>query len=101
MVFTADQAYRIRNNRSHLTRPITTLAEAPSVSSEAAGESLEVYCECSADTCTATLVVRRSDYEPLRPELRQLLVAVDHELDSPVHVRRRTNAYEIVEARRL
>ena len=101
MIFTVDQAYRITNNRSLLTQPPTTLADAPSITIEDGGESLEIYCECSADTCTATLVVRRSDYEWLRPELRQLLVAAGHELDSPVHVRRRTEAYEIVEAWRL
>jgi hypothetical protein len=97
VVFTVDQAYRITNNRLRLTRPIATLADAPSVSREDSGESLEIYCECSADHCTATLVVRRSDYERLRPEHRQLLVAAGHEMDTPVCVTRRTETYELVE----
>jgi hypothetical protein len=97
VVFTVDQAYRITNNRSRLTQPTTTLAHAPSITIEDGDESLEVYCECSADTCTATLVVRRSDYERLRPELRQLLVAAGHEMDAPVYVTLRTETYELVE----
>jgi hypothetical protein len=97
VVFTVDQAYRITNNRSLLVQPITALVDALSVSSNDGGETLEIYCECSADHCTATLVVRRSDYERLRPERRQLLVAVDHEMDAPVYVRLRTETYELVE----
>jgi hypothetical protein len=96
VVFTVDQAYRITNNRS-LLQPITALADARSGSRNASGETLEIYCECSADTCTATLVVRRSDYERLRPERRQLLVALGHETDAPVYVRLRTETYELVE----
>ena len=97
VVFTVDQAYRITNNRSLLMQPITAVANAPSITIEDGGETLEIYCECSADTCTATLVVRRSDYERLRPERRQLLVAVGHETDAPVYVRLRTETYELVE----
>ncbi len=88
MVFTVDQAYRIKTNRALLTRP-------------AADEWLEMSCECSAQHCSATLVVLRSDYERLRPEHRQLLVAVGHELDSPLRVTLRTETYEAVEPRRL
>ncbi len=97
VVFTVDQAYRITNNRSLLTQPATTPADAPSLPIENGSESLEIYCECSADTCTATLVVRRSDYKRLRPERRQLLVAIGHEMDAPVYVRLRTETYELVE----
>lgn len=96
MVFTVNQACRITNNRSLLMQPIAALADAGSVSSNDS-ETLEIYCECSADHCTATLVVRRSDYERLRPERRQLLVAVGHETDAPVYVRLRTETYELVE----
>ena len=42
-------------------------------------------------------MVPRGEYEQLMPEQRQLLVAIGHELDAPVHVTRRTEAYEIVE----
>ena len=97
MIFSVDQAYRITNNRSRLTQPVTALADAPSITIEDGGEPLEIYCECSADHCTAILVVRRSDYERLRPEHRQLLVAVGHEMDTPVCVTRRTETYELVE----
>lgn len=96
-VFTVDQAYRIKSNRSLLSQPVTAPADAAPVSSEDGVESLEIHCECSAQHCTATLVVLRSDYEPLRPEHRQLLVAVGHELDSPVHISLRTETYELVE----
>jgi hypothetical protein len=97
VVFTVDQAYRITSNRLLLTQPIAAVADAPSVSREDRSNSLEIYCECSADHCTATVVVRRGDYERLRPEHRQLLVAVGHEVDTPVNVIRRTETYELVE----
>lgn len=97
MFFTVDQAYRIKSNRLLLRQPVAALADAAAVSSEDGGKSLEVSCECSADHCTARLVVPRSAYERLRPERRQLLVAVDHEMDSPVHVTLRTGTYELVE----
>ena len=83
MVFAVDQAYRIKSNRALLTQPVA--------------EWLEMDCECSAEHCGATLVVLRGDYERLRPERRELLVAVDHELESPVHVILRTDAYEVEE----
>jgi len=86
-VFTVDQAYRIKSNRSLLTETVPAPAG-----------SLEVHCECSAQHCTATVVVLRSDYERLRPEHRQLLVALGHETDSPVNVIRRAETYELVEA---
>jgi hypothetical protein len=97
VVFTVDQAYRIKSNRALLTRPVAAIVGATSVSSDGGGEWLEVDCECSAQHCGATLVVLRGDYERLRPERRELLVAVDHELDSPVRVILRTDAYELVE----
>ena len=88
MVFTVDQAYRITSNRLSLRTPSTTsVASAP----------IEVYCECSADHCTAVIVVPRGDYERLRPDRRQLLVAVGHEIDSPVQVTLRAKTYELVE----
>lgn len=92
-VFTIDQAYRIKSNRSLLRQPVAALAN----SSEDGVESLEVCCECSAQHCNATLLVLRSDYERLVPEHRQVLVALGHEMDSPVHVILRAEAYEIVE----
>ncbi len=101
MVFTVDQAYRIKTNRALLTRPAAVGAGHDSVSSNAGDDWLEMNCECSAQHCSATLVVLRSDYERLRPEHRQLLVAVGHELDSPLRVTLRTETYEAVEPRRL
>ena len=98
-MFSVGQAYRIKRNRLLLRRPVTAVA-APAWGKESV-EWLDVHCECSADHCDAKLVVPRDDYEQLIPEQRQLLVAAGHELDSPVDVRRRTEAYEIVEARLL
>ena len=95
VVFTVDQAYRIKSNRALLRRPVAAVIGVTSVSSD--GEWLEMGCECSAQHCGATLVVPRGDYEQLRPERRELLVAVDHELDTPVRVILRTDAYELVE----
>ena len=96
-VFTVDQAYRIKSNRLLLSRSVAAPAHAAPVSREDGAESLEIHCECSAEHCSATLVVLRSDYERLRPERRQLLVALGHELDSPIHVSLRTETYELVE----
>ena len=96
-MFTVDQAYRINKNRALLVRPIAALAGGAPVSSEDGVEVLQISCECSADHCTGTLVVRRDDYEWLKPERRQLLVAAGHETDTPVQVMLRTETYEIVE----
>jgi hypothetical protein len=96
-VFTVDQAYRINRNRQLLRQPVAAVAGGAVAPSEDGIEALEIYCECSAEHCVATLLVLRRDYERLRPEQRQLLVAVDHELDSPVHVTLRTATYEILD----
>ena len=96
-VLTVDQAYRIKSNRALLTQPVAALAGAP-VASEEDAQQLEVNCECAAQHCNVTLVVPRSDYERLRPERRQFVVAVDHELDfAPVRIFQRTEKYEFVE----
>lgn len=100
LVFTVDQAYRINRNRQLLRQPVTAVVGGAPASSGDEVEALEVYCECSAEHCAATLLVLRRDYEHLKPEHRQLLVAVDHELDSPVHVMLRTDTYEILSPRR-
>jgi hypothetical protein len=97
-VFTVDQAYRIKSNRSLLTQPALTLAGSAAVPSDTEAERIEVLCECSAPHCNATLAVLRSDYARLRPERRQLAVAVGHELESwPVRVTLNTETYELVE----
>src|SRR4051812_24681181 len=96
-VFTVDQAYRIKRNRLLLARSVAAPVHASPVADANGAESLEIHCECSAAHCTATLVVLRSDYERLRPERRQLLVALGHELDSPIQVNLRTETYELVE----
>jgi hypothetical protein len=92
VVFTVDQAYRIKSNRSLLTERVHARPR------DDGSGLLEIHCECSAQHCTATLVVLRSDYERLRPEHRQLLVALGHEMDSPVNVIGRAETYELVEA---
>ena len=96
-VLTVDQAYRIKSNRALLAEPVAALAGAP-VTSEGDGQQLELNCECSAQHCSVTLSVPRGDYERLRPERRQFVVAVDHELDfAPVRIILRTETYEFVE----
>ena len=97
-VFSVDQAYRIKGNRSHLTQPVVALAGSSPLSGNDDAESIELLCECSAPHCTATVVVLRSDYERLGPERRQLVVSVGHELDfAPVRVTQHTETYELVE----
>ena len=96
-MFTVDQAYRINSNRRLLRQPVAALAGGAPASREERVDSLEIHCECSAEHCAATLLVPRRDYEQLRPEHRQLLVAVGHEMDSPVYVTMRTDTYEILE----
>jgi hypothetical protein len=96
-MFTVDQAYRINRNRSLSLQPLAEPTGAARLRDEYDGELLEMHCECSAEHCTATVVVPRGDYERLQPKQRQLLVAAGHELDSPVQVTLRTETYEIVE----
>lgn len=96
-VFSGGQAYRIKRNRLLLRQPVSAIAVAGPGWGEDGVELLDVNCECSADDCDAKLMVPRSDFEQLMPEQRQLLIAIGHELDSPVHVSRRTEVYEIVE----
>ena len=96
-MFTVDQAYRINRNRMLLLRSTLATGDASAAHGIEGIDVLEINCECSAEHCTATLMVRRGEYEPLRPGRRQLLVAAGHEIDSPVQVTRRTETYEIVE----
>lgn len=99
-VFTADQAYRIKRNRSLLTQPAAAFAGSALVPSHTGAGRIEVLCECSAPHCSETFAVLRSDYARLKPERRQLAVAVGHELESwPVRVTLNTNTYELVEPR--
>ena len=69
VVFTVDPPYRITNNRSLFAQPITALPDARSGSSNDGRETLEIFCECSADHCTATeLHPAVADLDPrLRP----------------------------------
>jgi hypothetical protein len=97
-VFTVDQAYRIKSNRSLLNQPGPALAGSANIPSDTGAERLEVLCECSAPHCNATLAVLRSDYARLRPERRQLAVAVGHELEFwPIRVTLKSETYELVE----
>ena len=97
-VVTVDQKYRIKGNRSLLTEPIPALAGSAPVSSNTGTELIEILCECSDPHCNAILRIPRSDYARLRPERRQLAVAVGHEVEfSPVRVTRNTEKYELVE----
>ncbi|MGZ4395112.1 MAG: hypothetical protein ACXVZ2_07105 [Gaiellaceae bacterium] len=96
-VFTVDQAYRIKSNRALLVQSIAAVAASASVSSDGNDVWLEMHCECSAEHCNGTVLILRDDYEKLSPKLHQRLVAIDHELDSPVRVILRSDAYEVVE----
>jgi len=93
--FTVDQAYRINANRRRLRPPADGPADATPSASEDRATLIEIHCECPAQHCIAELVVLRRDYERLRPEHRQLLVPVGHELDTPLHVCLRTETYEL------
>jgi hypothetical protein len=91
-----DQKYRIKGNRSLLTQPVPDLTGSTSASNGSA--RIEILCECSDPLCNTTLVVLRHEYAQLRPEQRQHVVAVGHEVEfAPVRVTRRTDLYEFVE----
>ena len=96
-MFSGGQAYRIKRNRSLLRHPVAAVTVAGPAWREESVALLDVHCECSADDCDAMIMVPRGEYEQLMPEQRQLLVAIDHEVDTPVRVSRRTESYEIVE----
>ena len=96
-VFTVDQAYRINRNRLLLRQPVAAVAGSTPVPDEVGLETLEILCECSAQHCNESLVIERGAYKRLNPERMQLVVAIGHEMDSPVHVTSRTTTYEVLE----
>ncbi len=87
------------SNRALLAQSTAAVAASASVSGDGRNDVwLEMHCECSAEHCNGTLLVLRDDYEKLSPNLHPRLVALDHELDSPVRVILRSDAYEVVES---
>ncbi len=99
-VFSVDQAYRLKANHALVAKaraPMLALGPGPVNGTLDARSTLDIACECSAQDCSARVRIRLSDYEAERRGLRRLVIAPGHELDSPVHLVARTDAYEIVE----
>lgn len=56
----------------------------------------EFLCECSNIDCTLLLPMTVSEYEQIRADPRQFVVAPGHELPEIETVVRRTSAYQVV-----
>jgi len=67
---------------------------------EAAARSVmptfEFFCECSNVDCTLLLTMTVSEYEQVRADPKQFVVAPGHELPEIESVVARTNAYQVV-----
>lgn len=76
-------------NASHGTRHAAT-------SHGIDGHIFEFFCECSNVDCTLLLPMTVSDYEQVRADPKQFVVAPGHELPEIEAVIARRNAYQVV-----
>jgi hypothetical protein len=58
--------------------------------------SFDCFCECSNVDCTLLLTMTVSEYEQVRADPRQFVVAPGHELPEIESVVVRTSAYQVV-----
>jgi hypothetical protein len=61
-----------------LFRELNERLERQAVEKQAAGDSFEIVCECSLETCTQRLSVTFADYELVREDGTRFIVATGH-----------------------
>lgn len=86
---------RLAKNES-LFRSVNERIEEAAASSGIDDHLFEFFCECSNTDCNLLLPMTLSEYEQVRADSTQFVVAPGHELPEIETVVRRTGAYQVV-----
>ena len=86
---------RLARNET-LFRSVNENIEGAAQSSQLDDHVFEFFCECSNLDCTLLLPLTLSEYERVRADPRQFLVAPGHELPDIEIVVDRSSAYQVV-----
>jgi hypothetical protein len=86
---------RLARNET-LFRSVNENIEEAATSGQTDEHVFEFFCECSNIDCTLLLPMTVSDYERVRADSRQFVVAPGHELPEIEIVVDRTSAYQVV-----
>ena len=86
---------RLARNET-LFRSVNENIEDAAASSQFDGHVFEFFCECSNIDCTLLLPLTLSEYERVRADPKQFIVAPGHELPEIENVVARGGGYQIV-----
>lgn len=86
---------RLARNET-LFRSVNENIEEAAASSQLDEHVFEFFCECSNIDCTLLLPLRLTEYEQVRADPKQFVIAPGHELPEIEHVVARNNGYQIV-----
>jgi hypothetical protein len=86
---------RLARNET-LFRSVNENIEDAAASSQIDEHVFEFFCECSNIDCALLLPMTVSEYERVRADPRQFVVAPGHELPEIEHVVTRAGAYQVV-----
>jgi hypothetical protein len=86
---------RLARNET-LFRSVNENIEGAATSGQLDDHTFEFFCECSNTDCTLLLPMTVAEYEQVRADPRQFVVAPGHELPEIENVVSRTSAYQIV-----
>ncbi len=86
---------RLARNET-LFRSVNENIEETATSGQIDEHLFEFFCECSNVDCTLLLPMTVSEYERVRADPRQFVVAAGHELPEIEMVVARTRAYQVV-----
>lgn len=86
---------RLARNET-LFRSVNENIEGAAASGQLDDHIFEFFCECSNTDCTLLLPMTVAEYERVRADARQFVVAPGHELPEIEEVVARTGAYQIV-----
>ena len=86
---------RLARNET-LFRAVNENIEESASSGQPDEHRFEFFCECSNIDCTLLVPMTVSEYEQVRADPRQFVVALGHELPEIENVVYRTGAYQVV-----
>lgn len=86
---------RLARNET-LFRSVNENIEQAATSARSVMPTFEFFCECSNTDCTLLLPMTVSEYEQVRADPRQFVIAPGHELPEIEKVVTRTSAYQVV-----
>jgi hypothetical protein len=86
---------RLARNET-LFRSVNERIEEAATSSGIDQHTFEFFCECSNADCNLLLPMTVSEYEQVRADPKQFVVAPGHELPEIENVVARTDAYQVV-----